>query len=121
MVLKWGASSRWLFRPNFTCCSIETRTIGKTHPTLSATKLLLIYLNLVLHVFNKLFGSCFNRFLFFEYPDQCFVKHPILGIRIFSSAENIIKWGVSSRWSSSLYCPMRNSGQMTIGRTHPTL
>ena len=33
----------------------------------------------------------------------------------------IIKWGASSRWSSSLYCPMRNSDQMAIGKTHPTL
>ena len=28
-----------------------------------------------------------------------------------------IKWGASSRWSSSLYCP----GIRTIGRTHPAL
>ena len=32
-----------------------------------------------------------------------------------------VKWGASSRWSSSLYCSMRNSDQMTIGNTHPTL
>ena len=32
--LQWGASSRWLFRPNSAWCSIETMTIGKTHPTL---------------------------------------------------------------------------------------
>ena len=32
-----------------------------------------------------------------------------------------IKFGTSSRWSSSLYCSMRNSGGMTIGKTHPTL
>ena len=31
-----------------------------------------------------------------------------------------IKFGTSSRWSSSLYCTMRNSGGMTIGKTHPT-
>ena len=28
---------------------------------------------------------------------------------------------VSSWWSSSLYCLMRNSDEMTIGKTHPTL
>ena len=33
----------------------------------------------------------------------------------------VIKWGASSRWSSSLYCLMRNSGRMTIGKTRSTL
>ena len=32
-----------------------------------------------------------------------------------------LKWGASSRWPSSLYCSMRNSDQMTFGKTHPTL
>ena len=32
-----------------------------------------------------------------------------------------LKWGASSWWSSSLYCPMRNSDQITIWKTHPTL
>ena len=32
-----------------------------------------------------------------------------------------VKWGASSRWSSSLHCPMRNSSEMTIGDTHSTL
>ena len=32
-ILKWGACSRWSFRPNSAQGSIET-TIGKTHPTL---------------------------------------------------------------------------------------
>ena len=31
------------------------------------------------------------------------------------------KWGAFSRWSSSLYSPVRNLDQMTIGKTHPTL
>ena len=31
------------------------------------------------------------------------------------------KLGASSRWSSSLYCPVRNSDQMIIGKTHPTI
>ena len=34
---------------------------------------------------------------------------------------DFIKWGASFRWSSSLYCPMRNSDGMTIGNKHPTL
>ena len=33
----------------------------------------------------------------------------------------VCKWGLYSRWSSCLYCPLRNSDQMTIGTTHPTL
>ena len=31
-----------------------------------------------------------------------------------------IKWGASSRWLTQ-YCLMRNSDQMTIRKTHPTL
>ena len=31
------------------------------------------------------------------------------------------KWGVLSRWLSSLYCSIRNSGVMIIGNTYPTL
>ena len=33
-ILKWGASTRWSFGPNFAWGSKETTTIGKTHPTL---------------------------------------------------------------------------------------
>ena len=32
-----------------------------------------------------------------------------------------LKWVAFSRWSSSLSYPMRNSDQMTIGKTHPTV
>ena len=32
--IKWGASSRWSFRPNSTWGRIETMTIAKTHPAL---------------------------------------------------------------------------------------
>ena len=32
-----------------------------------------------------------------------------------------IKWGASSRSSSSLYCAMRNSDEMTIRKTRSTL
>ena len=32
-----------------------------------------------------------------------------------------LQWGASSRWWSSLYCPIRNSDEMTIGKLHPTL
>ena len=44
--LKWGASSRWSFRPNSTWGSIETSTIRKTHPTLQLLKFEFISSNL---------------------------------------------------------------------------
>ena len=34
---------------------------------------------------------------------------------------DVIKWDASFRWSSFLYCPMRNSDLVTIGKMHPTL
>ena len=33
-IIKWGASLQWSFGPNSAWGSIETATIGKTHPTL---------------------------------------------------------------------------------------
>ena len=33
-LVKWGASFRWSFDPNSAWSSIETMTIGKTHPSL---------------------------------------------------------------------------------------
>ena len=44
-------------------------------------------------------------------------------ILIFSLIRNsfLLKWDASSRWSLSLHCPMRDSDEMTIGTTHPTL
>ena len=36
--IKWSASSQCSFRPNSTWHSIETTTIGKTHPTLPVEK-----------------------------------------------------------------------------------
>ena len=35
--IKWGASSRWLFRPNSAWGSIATKSIGKMHTTLYQT------------------------------------------------------------------------------------
>ena len=32
-----------------------------------------------------------------------------------------LKWGASSRWSTSLCCPMWKSDEMTIGKAHSTL
>ena len=32
-----------------------------------------------------------------------------------------VKWGASSQWSPYLYCPMRYSDEMTLGKMHPTL
>ena len=33
-LIKWGVSSPWSFRPNNAWGSIQTMTIGKTHPAL---------------------------------------------------------------------------------------
>ena len=35
------------------------------------------------------------------------------------SAYESVKWGASSRWSSSLYYPVRNLDKMTIGKMQP--
>ena len=32
-----------------------------------------------------------------------------------------VNWAAFSRWSSSQYCIMRNSDEMTVGETHPTV
>lgn len=34
LLIKWGVSSSWSFRPNNAWGSTQTITIGKTHPTL---------------------------------------------------------------------------------------
>ena len=44
-----------------------------------------------------------------------------INVILFRGNITIIKWGTSSRWSSSIYCPMRNSDDMTIRKTRPTL
>ena len=47
----------------------------------------------------------------------------LLGVFLFSYLGGIfwIKWGASSRWLLFLYCPLRNSNEMTIRKTHLTL
>ena len=40
---------------------------------------------------------------------------------IFYFQSMSVKWDASLRWSSSLFCLMRNSDEMTIGKMHPTL
>ena len=40
---------------------------------------------------------------------------------LLTKVSTFIKWGASFWWSSSLYCLMQNSVQITIGRTHPAL
>ena len=64
----------------------------------------------------KIFDFCEKlkkEFLRLKWPNDGYLKR----VMIF----NPVKWGASSRWSSSLYCPVQNSGQMTIGKTHSTL
>ena len=39
-----------------------------------------------------------------------------INVILFRGNITIIKWGTSSRWSSSIYCPMRNSDEMTERR-----
>ena len=34
---------------------------------------------------------------------------------------DVINWSVSSPWSTSLYYPTRNSGEMAIEKAHPSL
>ena len=41
--------------------------------------------------------------------------------KIRTKLDLAIKWGASSRWSSSLYCPMRDSDEMTIWKMYSTL
>ena len=48
-------------------------------------------------------------------------KHHDSDARRDYSKYGSIKWGASSRWSSSLSYPMWNSGGMKIGKMHPTL
>ena len=48
------------------------------------------------------------------------VNHLILFI-IYHRGKDFVEWDVSYRWSLSLYCLIRNSDQMTVGKTQPTL
>ena len=43
------------------------------------------------------------------------------GTDIYRVFIKLLKWGASFQRSSSLNCPMRNSDEMTIGKTHSTL
>ena len=36
-------------------------------------------------------------------------------------SQSNVKWGASSRWSSSVFCLVWNPGQMTIEKTHSSL
>ena len=49
------------------------------------------------------------------------VTRPIYSLLRCIEFSLLIKWGAFTRQSSSLYCPMRNSDQFTIGKTHSTL
>ena len=40
---------------------------------------------------------------------------------LLQSSRSYIKWGASSWWSSSVYCPICNSDEMTTGKMHPTV
>ena len=50
------------------------------------------------------------------WDDRPEIKYPILNLSEKKSQKvHIIKWKAYPRWLSPLYCPMRNSDQMTIG------
>ena len=66
-------------------------------------------------------SSCFERL-----DDENMGMYCILGTVYFFSRHMIkvyrvykTKWGASSRWSSSSYCPSRNSGKMVTGKRRP--
>ena len=43
------------------------------------------------------------------------------GIKSLYCHFKVLKWGAPTLWSSSFYCPLRDSDQMTITKTHSTL
>ena len=59
---KWDTSSRWPFRPNSACGSIETTTTRKTHPTLPACFVNIIF-SVIKHIAQKLVDPCFYFFV----------------------------------------------------------
>ena len=56
-----------------------------------------------------------------EFLRRCWRITCSVGIRNGTPSILILNWGASYLWSPSLHFPMRNSGQMTIRKTHPTL
>ena len=54
-------------------------------------------------------------------PGNLYIKTLIPNYPDSLTSQKYIKLGASSRWSSSLYFPMRFSDQMTIRKKHPTL
>ena len=50
-----------------------------------------------------------------------FLLYSSVEFSVFVPVQAIVQWGPSSRWSSSLYCHRRNTDEMAIGKTRPTL
>ena len=67
--MKWGASSRWSFRPIFAWGSIETATIAMTHPTLESVKHFIQFLLPRLYILNHGF-----KFLHWEFSNLTVVS-----------------------------------------------
>ena len=97
-----------------------------------------LILTMLSHDHDRPISWCPCLFLVFFRPtleDLRYRRHRLLPIHWnnlefqknwFNSLSSIheglhIKKGASSRWSSSLYCPMRTSDKMAIGKTSPTL
>ena len=57
--------------------------------------------------------SCLSK----DFHTSVFITQSVPSFQIVRVLDQV-NWGA---WSLTLYCPMRNAGQMTIGKTHPRL
>ena len=69
------------------------------------------------YALNNNWNSCYTHTKPFELNEWYNIKVAQADFQMNS----LIKCGASSRWLSSLYCPMRTSDRMAIGKTQPTL
>ena len=73
--------------------------------------------------FSKISGRMIHHFqdrLYMVSKMRCWCENfELWAFRLQGSMACILKWGASSWWWSSQYSPVRNSGHVTIGKTHP--
>jgi len=106
------------FFRNFNFGSWARLFTWKTHPLKNHEYLFILFENRVMSQAVLLENSSIRKMIW----KIVWMSFPV--IRSSSFPRNLpimIHWGAYSRWSSSLYCPMWNSDQMTIETTHPTL
>ena len=72
-----------------------------------------------LHFYWKSFGIPVYKFIWYYIID--ILKLTLLYYVIFMGSIDILKWDASSRWWTSLFYPMGNSGELKIRKTHPTV